>query len=155
VSAFNDLMGTPAFDLGEAAIPPAYSDSEQEPRDIIVGYKPKGDGTLEPVYFSEDFWDLNLYKPLTARRNYYFNFESLENPQRQEIKELCYLWLNRHASSVSSIPTCQPSNFKPFYDFARNHDISIKEALSDERWMSGKASVATLRLTTAYRLMKG
>jgi hypothetical protein len=136
VSAFNDLMGTPAFDLGEEAKPPSTSDQKLAPEDIIVGYKPKSDGTLEPVYFSEDFWDLNLYKPLTARQNYYFFFESFENPQRQEIKELCYLWLNRHASSVSSILYCQPLYFKPFYDFARNHGISIKEALSDEKWIA-------------------
>lgn len=133
MSAFNELIGTPAFDLGEAAIPPAYSEPKQAHEDIIVGYKPKSDGALEPVYLSEDFWDLNLYKPLTARQNYYFNFESFENPQRQEIKELCHLWLNRHASSVSSIPQCKPKHFKPLYDFARNHGISIKEALNDEK----------------------
>ncbi|MDZ4050184.1 MAG: hypothetical protein U1D54_08560 [Limnobacter sp.] len=136
MSAFNELIGTPAFDLGEAAIPPPVPDPNVVIENIIVGYKTYRDGTLEPVYFSEDFWDLNLYKPLTARHNYYFFFESFENPQRQEIKELCYLWLNRHASSVSSILYCQPFYFKPFYDFARNHGISIKEALSDEKWIA-------------------
>lgn len=136
MSAFNDLIGTPAFDLGEAAIPPAYLDPKQAIEHMIVGYKANTDGTLEPVNFSEDFWDLNLYKPLTARQNYHFYFESFENPQRQEIKELCYLWLNRCATSVSSIRNCQPWRFKPLHDFARNHDISVKEALSDEKWIA-------------------
>ena len=154
MSAFNELIGTPAFDLGEAAIPPAYSEPKQAHEDIIVGYKPKSDGALEPVYISEDFWDLNLYKPLTARQNYYFNFESFENPQRQEIKELCHLWLNRHATSASSISKCQPSYFKPFYDFARNHGISIKEALSDEKWISDFVQSAVTLTPATLRDLK-
>lgn len=153
MSAFNELIGTPAFDLGEAAIPPAYSEPKQAHEHIILGYKPKSDGALEPVYLSEDFWDLNLYKPLTARQNYYFNFELFKNPQRQEIKELCHLWLNRHATSASSISKCQPRYFKPFYDFARNHGISIKEALSDEKWIADLVhSAVTLTPATLKNL---
>lgn len=135
MSAFNDLVGTPAYDFGELAIPPT-SEQKIPPEDIIVGYKSAADGTLAPVYFSEDFWDLNLYKPLTARHNYFFYFARFENPQRQEIKELCYLWLSRKATSVSSIAECQPKRFKSFYNFARNHDISLKEALSNEEWIA-------------------
>lgn len=135
MSAFNDLIGTRAYDFGELAIPPT-SEQDIAPAEIIVGKKIVADGTLEPVYFSEDFWDLNLYKPLTARVNYSLNFDRFENPQRQEIKELCYLWLTRRATSVSSIATCQPRHFKILYDFAKNHDISIKEALSDEKWIA-------------------
>lgn len=154
MSAFNDLMGTPAFELGEAAIPPSYSDAKQAIEHMIVGNKANTDGTIRPVYFSEDFWDLNLYKPLTARHNYYFNFESFENPQREEIKELCYHWLNHHATSVNAIPQCQPKYFKPLYKFARNHGISIKEALSDEKWIADFAHSAVTIAPSRLKKLK-
>lgn len=153
MSAFNDLIGTPAYNFGESAIP-TIPKQDIPPEEIIVGYKAVADNTLRPVYFSEDFWDLNLYKPLTAGKNFYFNFNSFENPQRQEMKELCYLWLSRDSISVSSILRCLPKHFKPFYDFARNQNISIKEVLGDEKWISDFVNSAVALTPSTLRELK-
>lgn len=149
MSAFNDLEDSLASHMGSSVVPVLAPEITASSEDRIVGYKRESSGSLSPVYFSEDFWDLNLYKPLTAGKNCYFNFEPFEKQLRQEMKELCWLWLTKQVQSVSSILQCRPTNFKPLYDFALNHGITIKEALSDEKWIGDFTKSATT-LTPMY-----
>lgn len=162
MSAFKDLDNSPACTWGNSAIPVFTEELHTIAADTIVGYKLGSSGLLRPVHLSDDFWDLNLYKPATSRKNFYFIFESLQEPLRQEVKELCWLWLCRQVQSVSSITKCLPSNFKPLYDFAQSHNITIKEALSDEKWIPDFVqSAATLapssfkNLTIKLRQIRG
>lgn len=154
MSAFDDLKYSPANALGNSIVSVPCHGSELGPDDQIVGYRREISGSLSPVYFSEDFWDLNLYKPLTARKNYYFNFKPYIKHLRQEIKELCWLWLTKQVKSVSSIPLCFSVHFKPFYDFALNHNISIKDALSDENWVVDFVQSATVLSPANFRSLK-
>jgi hypothetical protein len=132
VSAFDVLDKSPAESVGERVVPPVLSSVSKVSDECIVAYKT----TDEPVYFKEDTWDLNLYKPVTSSVDYFFYFERFEQPFRDEMKQLCLLWLQHDARNVSSIKACMPTCFTPFYTFAKNHNISIASALSDEQWIS-------------------
>lgn len=154
MNAFDDLKDSPAHGFGKSTKPALISEVKSVHERTIVGFKSDYSNNLIPIYFKDDYWDMNLYKPLTSRCNFYFNFQLYDAPLRHEIKQLCLLWLHWHTNSVSSIKNCLPVHFKSIYNFALSHNISIKETLNDERWIADFVQSAVALTPANFQALK-